>query len=573
MRAVLLPFLLVVAVVGGLVPKRLSGGVGELALRRLPTPEETASTHGDEIRLYLRVMSTYHHAGGRVEVHAIMYNATHDPDALRERRLPTSGSRLTLGSAEDPTLTSTILAVSDEEEGLVGVYGHESVSATLGRPGVYQLEVTAFGRNARGRAVTRRGQRVVRVVEGGLALRSASGRLKDGYLEVELHVDSTGQDEGREMTVHAVVYGVDRDGVERPACWIGGRVTYTYPATYEGRVVTALGPGLEVDERWLALAGVSPPLVLREVRLVDRLVPLHMVDRLPLYVSAGDSLRMARRRGSLELPHGTLPEEMRYGRRPTSLLATSKPPDLPTSTSPMPTSTSPMPTSTSNTTRKSGLVLVHGYCVVYNPFKSVKELFRDPHLFLYPGASLTNDQFARLVGQYAEDERLDSFGIVAHSQGGLASLHLHSHYWTNLEVASGGRLIQTVGSPWLGSALAGDVARLGTLFGIGCGYNYDLTRDGARIWLADISPSAVRDVYYHTTQAPASGSGPHYCNGGSELVEDRPNDGVADLPHSLLEGATHVSHSVGECHTPDMAYVAQTQSRERAVEMDGNAAR
>jgi hypothetical protein len=51
---------------------------------------------------------------------------------------------------------------------------------------------------------------------------------------------------------------------------------------------------------------------------------------------------------------------------------------------------------------------------------------------------------------------------VAHSQGGLAATHLHAYYWSNLEVAKGGRLIQSVGSPYYGSGIAGNLASIGT---------------------------------------------------------------------------------------------------------------
>ena len=51
---------------------------------------------------------------------------------------------------------------------------------------------------------------------------------------------------------------------------------------------------------------------------------------------------------------------------------------------------------------------------------------------------------------------------MAHSQGGLAATHLHAYYWSNLETAKGGRLIQSVGSPYYGSGLAGNLAAIGT---------------------------------------------------------------------------------------------------------------
>jgi len=79
-----------------------------------------------------------------------------------------------------------------------------------------------------------------------------------------------------------------------------------------------------------------------------------------------------------------------------------------------------------------------------------------------------------------------------------------------MNTPSGGRLIQSVGSPYGGTALAGctfylpnsspaypsalALAGVGGLFGLGCGSNYDLTRDGAKLWSASIPTSATGDV-------------------------------------------------------------------------------
>jgi len=38
------------------------------------------------------------------------------------------------------------------------------------------------------------------------------------------------------------------------------------------------------------------------------------------------------------------------------------------------------------------------------------------------------------------------------------------------------------------------LAGVGGLFGLGCGSNYDLTRDGAKLWSASIPTSATGDV-------------------------------------------------------------------------------
>jgi len=93
-------------------------------------------------------------------------------------------------------------------------------------------------------------------------------------------------------------------------------------------------------------------------------------------------------------------------------------------------------------------------------------------------------------------EQFPSFSIVSHSQGGLASLHLHAFYWSKLETASGGRLLQSVGSPYRGTALAGSLAGIGDVFGVGCGTHSEMTHDGAALWFTSIPKDLTSYVLY-----------------------------------------------------------------------------
>jgi hypothetical protein len=96
---------------------------------------------------------------------------------------------------------------------------------------------------------------------------------------------------------------------------------------------------------------------------------------------------------------------------------------------------------------------------------------------------------------------------------------LLAYYWSGVDVANGisllftiylfilffykgGRLVQSVGSPYQGTSIAGFLADLGRIFGVGCGSNYDLSRSGAANWLAKVPMDARKDVYYYTTQVP-----------------------------------------------------------------------
>ena len=115
-------------------------------------------------------------------------------------------------------------------------------------------------------------------------------------------------------------------------------------------------------------------------------------------------------------------------------------------------------------------MLVHGYCSDGNPFPTSQ--FTGEIVFNDPNQNRTHDQFANLIRNFGAS--YPSFGIVAHSQGGAASLHLYTYYWSGLDYATGGsRLIQSVGTPYQGTALAGNLACLDNIFGAGCGYNYE----------------------------------------------------------------------------------------------------
>ena len=64
-----------------------------------------------------------------------------------------------------------------------------------------------------------------------------------------------------------------------------------------------------------------------------------------------------------------------------------------------------------------------------------------------------------------------------------------------------GRVIQSVGTPYSGTPIAGGlIPRLGSILGIGCGSNNDLTVEGALRWQREIPPSVQREVFYYTTQ-------------------------------------------------------------------------
>lgn len=62
--------------------------------------------------------------------------------------------------------------------------------------------------------------------------------------------------------------------------------------------------------------------------------------------------------------------------------------------------------------------------------------------------------------------------------------------------------IQSVGTPFKGSAGAGSGADLIKIFGYGCGSAFDLTVDGSALWVTGIQAETRKDVhFFHTVYA------------------------------------------------------------------------
>ncbi len=216
------------------------------------------------------------------------------------------------------------------------------------------------------------------------------------------------------------------------------------------------------------------------------------------------------------------------------------------------------------------LMLVHGYCSGGNTFPTSQ--FSNNIVFNDPNQNRTHDQFANLIRNFGAS--YPSFGIVAHSQGGAASLHLYTYYWSGLDSATGGtRLIQSVGTPYQGTALAGNLAALGSVFGAGCGTNANLTYSGAASWLAGIPSWARAKVHYSTTSFTDVWYRYDYCNVATDLFLSDPDDGVVERAYAQLSGANNRGHKTGWCHTSGMRDPAQTSDSSRNADMNANAAR
>ncbi|MFZ9915476.1 MAG: conditioned medium factor, partial [Phycisphaerales bacterium] len=216
------------------------------------------------------------------------------------------------------------------------------------------------------------------------------------------------------------------------------------------------------------------------------------------------------------------------------------------------------------------LVLAHGYCADSNPWP-LAQFGADAAPYANPNQNMSHDVFARDIAAAAA--QFKSYGLVAHSQGGCAGLHLYTFYWSGLDWAGAGRLIQCVGSPFEGTPMAGNLAALGEVFGVQCGANNDMTPAGATAWLSTI-PSAPRAaVFTHTTTFTDNWWSFDYCNIVTDAFLSDPEDGVVEHSAGHFPGANDMGIKTGWCHVSGMRDPAQTGDSARNGVMNAQGAR
>nr|WP_306673759.1 choice-of-anchor X domain-containing protein [Tahibacter caeni] len=406
-----------------------------------------------------------------------------------------------------------------------GVYGAGFVAD---KSGSYLAQVVADGTNADGLKIVRTAEHVLPVVEASLQLRSTAtvGATMRGDGRVSLDLPVAANKPDQHYRAYAEVWGRDGNGTPVAVAWVGGMVSPDKGGTL----------GLNFDSRWITRAKAQGPFELRDLRIED---PDHFVT----LASAGKlDLQLPDRRQFVEAPAG-ITESMRMGPRPTGADAIKG--------------------------VGSRLILVHGYC---SGGVWPASQFSSASTFLDANQNRSHDQFARLLQSYGST--WNSFGTVAHSQGGAASLHLYTYYWSGLDNATGSRLIQSVGTPYKGTNLAGILATLGSWFGVGCGTNDNLSYSGASAWLAGIPTSSRAKVNYYTTSFRTTNWWTNdYCQIATDLVLSDPEDGTTEQTNGQLSGGVNRGHTTGQCHTSGMRDPAQYLDSSRNSTMNANAAR
>jgi hypothetical protein len=403
-----------------------------------------------------------------------------------------------------------------------------------GIAGRYSVQIFSKGSTPDGSEFIRSSEQTFEVAASKAEIETNIKTTAIDDLRWRIDLPVSGLKAGEKTIVHAEIWGRDTDGSEFPVSWFGGM---TIAETVGKRAASV---SLTLDSRWLAQNSEAKSFVLKNIRLQN---PDNSVV---LGEAASLSLPNVRATELAKSFAGIITEDMRQGVRPAKY---------------------------TNDAIGGKLMLVHGYCSgdAWGAAASAGQ-FTNYVKFLDLNKNRSHDQFANLIKTFGAS--LPSYGIVAHSQGGAASLHLYTYYWSGLDYATGGaRLIQSVGTPYQGTALAGNLALLGQIFGAGCGSNYDMTYSGAAAWIANIPSWARAKVYYHTTSFTDVWYRYDYCNIATDPFLSDPDDGVVEHAYAQLTGANNLGHKTGWCHTSGMRDPSQTTDASRNSNMNSNAAR
>ncbi|MGB0134904.1 choice-of-anchor X domain-containing protein [Dokdonella sp.] len=396
-----------------------------------------------------------------------------------------------------------------------------------GLAGDYVAQVEVRGVNHRGKNFVRTAEHLLPVVDASIevtASRAVAAIVDNDRLSIRVPVAA--RSAGQHYRAIGEVWGTSASGKPVAIAWVGGMVSPNDGAL-------ALG----FDERWIIKSDAKPPYELRNLRIED---PNHFIT-----VASAESL-------ALDLP---------------SLRSTAKPSDIVVDER---MTMGPRPAST-NAVSGVGtrLLLVHGYC---SGGVWPASQFTNDSTFLDANQNRSHDQFAQRIRDFGAT--WNSFGTVSHSQGGAASLHLYTYYWSGLDNATGNRLMQSVGTPYQGTNLSGILATLGSWFGVACGSNSNMTYSGASSWLAGIPTWARSEVNYYTTSFKYTNWWSNdYCQFATDLVLSDPEDGTTEQTKGQLSGGINRGHATGQCHTSGMRDPAQYLNSSRNATMNSNAAR
>jgi len=460
-----------------------------------------------------------------------------------------------------PNGKTTRFSMSDDgfhsdELPLDGVFG---VNFTPNQVGYYHAQVTLAGIDAAGDTIYRTGQHLFYVTEDTVALTgTANGRIVNGVLQIDIDAQylKPALSEADPVPSYKVWGQIWGKGLftrkEKAVGWVGG-IYDLVPANPSQQEFTTSSPGkisVEINLKWALKEAVTPPYSIRNLRIVDRSysIPLEIAAKeipIKLGLQSEQMIQTIFKEHDHQTPVVVTPE-MKYGAIPQFIANASAPVE-------------------------GKLVLVHGYCAKSLPWPSA-DFTNAVQFDTQLSKNLLHDKFAQEIHNFAQANGITAFSAIGHSQGGPALTHLLSFYNSGLDLAVPleGRVIQSLGSPYQGTPIAGNAARLGELFGVGCGPNFDLAPDGAKLWLSIVPPDVRQHVSTYITQYN-TGSFLNYCNLAVNIAGVRkPNDGCTEVDTAGLEGSNFLGTKKGWCHTTGMNHPAQYTDVERNRQMDAD---
>jgi len=455
-----------------------------------------------------------------------------------------------------PNGKTTRLSMSDDgfhsdELPLDGIFG---VNFIPNQVGYYQAQVTLAGIDEVGDTIYRTGQHLFYVAEDTVELTgTANGRVVGGVLHIDINAQylKPVKSEAQPVPSYKVWGQIWGKGLltrkDKAIGWVGGiyDLVLTNPSQQ--------GPGkitVEINLNWALKEAVVPPYNIRNLRIVDRdySIPLDIADKqipIDLGLESEQLIQTLFKEHDHQSPVVVTPE-MKYGPIPQFLANASAP-------------------------VQGKLLLVHGYCAKSLPWP-IADFTNAVQFDTQLSKNLLHDKFAQEIHNFAQSKGITAFSAIGHSQGGPALTHLLSFYNSGLDLAVPleGRVIQSLGSPYQGTPVAGNAAKLGELFGVGCGTNFDLTPDGAKLWIAGIPPDVRQHVSTYITQYN-TGSLLNYCNLAVNIAGvKKPNDGCTEVDYAGLDGSNFLGTKKGWCHTTGMNHPAQYTDVERNKRMDAD---
>ena len=211
---------------------------------------------------------------------------------------------------------------------------------------------------------------------------------------------------GNNYRYYTEVWGTDVNGTEKAVCWISGLtdIQLDNSTTEDDKYIDGHFD-IEMDTNWMIITETLFPLHFRNFSIEETSGFVELVQN-----------------NRIEIDHD-----------PWLLMwTTDKQPEDVKITREMMEGYSPH--ISEQAAANSKLLLVHGYCTSGDSFPT--DEFTDYAVFQDYEQSRDLDEFAQLIDQYARSQDINAYSIVAHSQGGMAALHLLTYYHSGLDLTT-----------------------------------------------------------------------------------------------------------------------------------------